>query len=312
MKKSFFQFGFFLLLLYLSSCNNKNTSSSTQDKTVTAFDLKSVFINGDSLHYIDIGKGDPVVLVHGSFGDYREWSAQMDTFANKYRVIAYSRRFAYPNKQIINDSADYSATAHSKDLAEFLKALNLEPVHLVGHSFGAFTALLATMDHPELVRSLTLGEPPVVSLLQNVPGGDTLINNLNATIVPVAEAYKNNDHERAASKFIALAMDDSSYFSRLPQRDRAIMLDNSLEIRGTLFGKNAFHPVSCDSLKELKVPVLLLKGEISPLWIRSIIDELASCISNNEKAILPNTSHGLNYENPSDFNKVVLGFIDKH
>ena len=86
--------------------------------------------------------------------------AQMDTFSKNHRVIAYSRRYAYPNKQVINDSADYTVTPHAKELAEFIKALNLEQVHLVGHSYGAFTALLATIDHPELVRSLTLGEPP--------------------------------------------------------------------------------------------------------------------------------------------------------
>ena len=39
---------------------------------------------------------------------------------------------------------------------------------------------------------------------------------------------------------------------------------------------------------------------------------LNRCLSNKEIAILPNTSHGLEYENPAEFNKIVLGFIDKH
>ena len=110
MKKSFFPFSFFLLLLYLSSCNNSNTSTSTQNKTRTASDVKTIFINGDSIHYIDVGKGDPVVLVHGAFGDYRTWEAQMDTFAQHHRVISYSKRLSYPNNQIINDSTDVSTT----------------------------------------------------------------------------------------------------------------------------------------------------------------------------------------------------------
>ena len=88
-----------------------------------------------------------------------------------------------------------------KDLAEFIKALNLEPVHLVGHSYGAYAALLATMDHPELVRSLTLGEPPVNSLLGNVPGGDTLQNNWDAKFVPVTEAFKNNGQKKRLEAF---------------------------------------------------------------------------------------------------------------
>ena len=160
MKKNFFCIFFLLLLFGLSSCNNSDTGKTTQNENQAVPEVKSVFINGDSIHYIDIGKGDPVVFVHGTLGDYRTWGAQMDTFSKNHRVIAYSRRFALPNKQMINDSADYSAIAHAKDLAEFIKALKLEPVHLVGHSYGAFTALLTTIDHPELVRSLMLGEPP--------------------------------------------------------------------------------------------------------------------------------------------------------
>lgn len=313
MKKNFFPISIFLLLAYLSSCNNSNTGTTAQNETQAVPEVKSIFINGDSIHYIDIGKGDPIVLVHGSLGDYRIWQAQMDTFAKNHRVIAYSRRYAYPNKQIINDSADYTVTPHAKDLVEFIKALNLEPVHLVGHSYGAFTALLATMDHPELVRSLTLGEPPVMSLLQNVSGGDTLVNNFVInTIVPAVQAFKNNDQEKAASIFITGVMNDSLYFSRLPQRNRELILANTLETRGSVFTKNLFPPVSCDDLRKIKTPILLVTGDKSPLFITSIIKELDRCLSNKEKATLPNTTHGLEYENPSEFNKAVLGFIDKY
>jgi pimeloyl-ACP methyl ester carboxylesterase len=45
--------------------------------------VKAILVNGDSINYIDIGKGDPVVFVHGALGDYRTWEAQMDTFAIK-------------------------------------------------------------------------------------------------------------------------------------------------------------------------------------------------------------------------------------
>src|SRR4051812_13419101 len=98
MKKNFFSFSFFLILLYLCSCNNSNTAK-TQSEDGTETELKSIFINGDSIHYIDIGKGDPVVFVHGAFGDYRTWEAQLDTFAQHHRVISYSRRLSYPNSQ---------------------------------------------------------------------------------------------------------------------------------------------------------------------------------------------------------------------
>jgi pimeloyl-ACP methyl ester carboxylesterase len=55
----------------------------------------------------------------------------------------------------------------------------------------------------------------------------------------------------------------------------------------------------------------LLKGDKSPAIFSLIIDELNRCLSNKETATLKNTTHGLEYENPAEFNKTVLGFIDK-
>jgi len=134
MKKIIFSLIFLLSMFCLFSCNGNNTGTTTRDEALAAPEVKAIFINGDSVHYIDIGKGDPVVFVHGAVGDYRTWGAQMNEFAKNHRVISYSRRFAYPNNQVINDSADLTVISHSKDLSEFLKNLNLGPAHLVGHS----------------------------------------------------------------------------------------------------------------------------------------------------------------------------------
>lgn len=313
MKKNFSSLIFLLLLFCMCSCNKSNTGTTTRNETLAAPEVKAVFINGDSIHYIDIGKGDPVVFVHGALGDYRTWGAQMDTFTQDHRVIAYSRRFAYPNKQIIKDSADLSVISHSKDLSEFLKVLNAGQVHLVGHSFGASIALLTAIDNPELVGSLILGEPFIPSLLQNVPSGDNILNNfITKAFVPVAEAFKNNDNEKAVNALVTGVMGDSLYYSRFPQETREILMVNTPEVRGIVFNKNIFPAVSCDDLKKIKIPVLLVKGEISPIVFSSMINELNRCLSNKEIATLTNTTHGLEYENPAEFNKMVLGFIDKH
>src|SRR4030095_1824401 len=311
MKKNFFPL-FFLLLFYLCSCNDRDTSKS-QSEASTGPKVKSIFINGDSIHYIDIGKGDPVVFIHGAVGDYRTWGGQMNEFAKNHRVIAYSRRFAYPNKQVINDLTDLTVISHSKDLSEFLKTLNLGQAHLVGHSFGANTILFTTIEHPELVSSLTLAEAFTPSLLLNAPGGDTILNNFITTaFMPVAEAFKNNDKEKAVTALLTGVMGDSLYFSKLPKQDREIMMANTPELGGITFGKNIFSPVACDDLKKIKVPVLLLNGDKSPLIFSVVINELDHCLSNKERAILPNSSHGLQYDNPDEFNKVVLRFINKH
>ena len=94
-----------------------------------------------------------MVLVHGTLEDYRTWDGQLEAFSKGYRLISYSRRYHYPNEWP-KDATDFSVTLHARDLAAFIKALNLPPVHLVGHSYGAFIALLVARDHPEVIRSL--------------------------------------------------------------------------------------------------------------------------------------------------------------
>jgi len=313
MKKNFFCIILFLVMICLSSCNNGDTDKTTQNENQATPEIKSIFINGDSIHYLDMGKGDPVVFIHGVVGDYRTWGAQMDEFAKNHRVIAYSRRFAFPNKQMINDSVNLTVNSHAKDLSEFLMALNLGKAHLVGHSFGANTALITAIDHPELVHSLTLAEALFPSLVLNTSGGDTIMNNfITTTFMPAAEAFKNNNNEKAVNALINGVTGDNLYSSRLPQKDRDIMMVNTPEIKGILVRQDIFPPVTCDDIKKVKAPVLLLKGDKSPVVFSLTINELNRCLSNREIATLANTSHGLEYENPDGFNKTVLGFIDKH
>ena len=97
MKNIFFFIVFFSLLFCLQACHNTRVGKGTDSEGATAPEVKSIIINGDSIHYVDVGNGDPVIFIHGAVGDYRTHTAQMDTFSNNHRVISYSRRFAYPN-----------------------------------------------------------------------------------------------------------------------------------------------------------------------------------------------------------------------
>lgn len=227
----------------LFACNSKPAKKEADAIHPATPEIKSVFVNGDSIHYVEIGKGDPVIFIHGTLDDYRAWQMQMDTFSKNHRVIAYSRRYAYPNSQVFNDSADYSPAIHAKDLAEFIKALDLGSVHLVGHSYGAYTALLTMMDHPELVKTTTLGEPPLIPLLQNAPGGEAIVNNfMNKSIIPAAKEFKSGNNEKGISVFIGGITDDTAFYSKLPSEVHGMMMANVLELRGAVLQKIRFPP----------------------------------------------------------------------
>jgi pimeloyl-ACP methyl ester carboxylesterase len=109
-----------------------------------------------------------ITIIHGGLDDYRCWQFQIDSFSSKYHTISYSRRFAYPNKWIGNVAQDNTIEDNAKDLAELIRKLDLAPAHLVGASYGAFITLYCASKNPELVKSVVLNEPPMLSFLASI------------------------------------------------------------------------------------------------------------------------------------------------
>lgn len=263
---------------------------------------KQVLVNGVNLNYIEKGDGDPVILVHGTLGDYRTWEEQVDPFSNYFRVISYSRRYHFPNPWPENPS-NFSATVHVKDLVSFIHNLEIQQAHLVGHSFGAFIALLVARDNPELVRTLTLGEPPMPMLL---PPSESNVPNIQ-----IRKAFEEGETEKAVQLFINGVLGDHS-FQKLPLQVRSIMMDNARELEGAITEEHLFAPFSCEDASKMDIPTLLIEGELSPEAFGHAIDNLEKCLPNNERVIIPDASHGLEYENPQDFNRKVLQFLKKY
>src|ERR1700752_3368714 len=104
-------------------------------------DIKRVRASDTELSYVELGQGDPVILVHGGLQDYRMWAEHLPKFANRYRAIAYSRRNHAPNDVSPEGTPDSAADAHGEDLASFVRALGLTKVRIVAHSSGAHAAL---------------------------------------------------------------------------------------------------------------------------------------------------------------------------
>lgn len=302
-----------LLLILFVGCKEKKSTEVINTPKKAEKEFKTVELDGYKINYLDMGEGEPVVFVHGAISDYRVWEAQMDTFAEKYQVIAISRRYAYPNDQTLNDSNDYSVKAHATDLVSILQKLNLGPVHLIGHSYGGFTSLVATLEQPDLVESLILLEPPVNSLLENVPEAAGLGEDFaNDVVIPAAKAFNENNDEAAVALFIGGVMGDSLYYEKAAQSEKTMWLANTPDLKAIASGADVFEYLNCQDLEKLEVPTLLIKGELSPKSLRLTIDELHKCIQNSELKELSEASHGLQHQNPKDFNKMVLDFIENY
>ena len=274
-------------------------------------DIKKVVANGTEFNYIEHGQGSPVILVHGSLNDYRAWGPQMETFSRRYNVIAYSRRYHYPNPWV-GDGKDYSASLHSNDLAALIDALGLGPVGIISHSYGAYASLLLSAGHSELVRALVIGEPPLIPWLEDIPDGSSLgLDFINNVWKPSDQAFQSGDLELGVRIFID-GVSGKGTFSRLPPPVRDMIMDNAPAMAAQTSAQDQFPSFTCQDAGRIKAPALVLTGQMSPKWLQQISYELKRCISQSALSVIPDASHNMQSGNPKAFNETVLSFLEKN
>lgn len=287
--------------------------------------IKTVSVNGTSLAYLEAGRGEPVVFVHGGYSDLRTWSAQTPVFAEEYRAIAYSRRYARPNEDI-PEGQDDQMMPHVEDLAALLVALDAAPAHLVGNSWGAFICLLAAVRNPALVPTLVLGEPPVLPLfVSNVPKPQEMLRLLvrrprtaieimrfgMRVIQPTEKAYKRGDLEGGTTAFVRGVLGADTY-DALPEARRDQMRENqSADVAQML--EAGFPPLTEAEVRGVTTPTLLVTGERSPgLLRRGLTGRLADLLPNARRVEIRDASHIMHEQGSAAFNEAVLLFLRSH
>jgi pimeloyl-ACP methyl ester carboxylesterase len=266
--------------------------------------VKQIAVNGTTLAYVEQGSGEPVVFVQGAVSDFRSWLEPSDALANDFRVIAYSRRGHYPNAE--NADSNYTRAGHAADLIEFLRALGLEKAHLIGHSYGAAVALVAALEEPRLTGSLILGEPSPFPPLFSTDES-SLLDGQKAGFEKVTRLAEKGETQQAVREFLHTVIGIDA-FSLLPAERRAAALENA----GTLLPMLQSYydsPVRAVHLKNLKVPTLLITGEISPVVARLSCRTLDRNLPNSKIAVLKCASHGLHLENAEGFSRLVSDFL---
>ena len=278
--------------------------------------LNALDVNGTRLAYRISGDSGamPVVFVHGTLSDFRSWRGQENAFAQLYRVLVYSRRSHHPNPRVVDTNQVYSPKVHAEDLAALLLTLELAPAHVVGSSYGGYLALALARQHPHLVRSLVLGEPPILPLLTTSEAGDAARRSfyLN-TLDPARRAFARGDSVVGLRMFY-----DGIYgrgqFDNLPVAARGELLGHSFEMRQELLANRDeyFAPVSCAELGRVTTPVLVVRGERSPRLFQLVSDELARCLRSDTTVTIPGASHPPHLGNPGYYNQVVARFLASH
>jgi non-heme chloroperoxidase len=269
-------------------------------------DASRIEVNDVEIHYLEKGTGEPLILLHGGLYDLRSWEPQFEEFSKKARVISYSRRYSYPNKNTL--TADYRpALTDAADLKALLGKLGLKKVHLVGLSYGALTGLIFAIENPNMVASMTLAEPPAHQLIRDTPNGERMYQDFLNELEPMKEAFRAGDDRLAIVNFSRNMGRD---FEKLPPAAAATMLQNAPALKAiNLSPHPAFPGIKKEDLRKLKVPTLMIKGERADRLHSAVTDELARLIPGARSVTVPEAGHASPRENPVFFNSTVFEFL---
>ena len=270
--------------------------------SVGKLQIHKIFVNGLWLSYEDVGKGPPVVLVPGTLSDFRIWTNQVEPFSLRGRVLAYSRRYNWPNSAP-GTGADGSMQRQVEDLAALIKGMGLAPAHIVGHSYGGTIALFLALRHPETVRTLVLAEPGVPAVLENVPGMEADVKARQDFATAAGQAFASGDAERVVktlADFVAPGVN-------LPTEMHSMFVSNVPAAK--VEGGARF---TCEDARPITMPTLVVTGDRSPILFRHQAEIVARCVPGAELARIPAASHPMQVMNPQAFNDAVLAFVAKH
>jgi pimeloyl-ACP methyl ester carboxylesterase len=266
--------------------------------------MHTLHVNGTDMAYLEVGKGPPLVCVHGSLGDFRTWSPVLGPLSKKHRVIAVSLRHFFPEHwDGVGDT--YSIAQHVADVIGFIEKLDAGPVDLMGHSRGGHISFRAAQRRPDLLRRLILAEPGGeldVSLDPAKPGP----SQLKARFTVSAKRILAGDID-GGLKFFFDTVEGDGAWARLPETPRQQLRDNAFTLVGQV--RDNRPPYSRLDAESIRMPTLFIGGANTEGLLPQVLHTLAAHVPASRKAMIPDASHWMFEQAPQRFCEIVLEFL---
>ncbi len=288
--------------------------------------------DGARLHYHDLGRGDPVILLHGFAMPAALWLPFVVPLMNRYRFILPDLRgFGGSHQLALSDNCLLSQ--HANDLADLIEDLNLHDIRLGGLSMGACTAMQYHRLHGfERVHSyLHIDQSPCV---RNGPDwqhgllGSEQASRLGHwhSVMDELKAYRKLPYEQlpkplrralwnSLSEFFGAAFHQRHWklFTRLAQHE--------LLIRRV--APTANWPIYLDSVRsymeddydwraslpQIEVPMTVLIGRDSVMYPAAGQAHIAELVPHARVVTINNCGHAIPFEAPKRFHRELREFL---
>jgi pimeloyl-ACP methyl ester carboxylesterase len=269
------------------------------------FTFKDININ-----YIDVGNGEPLVFVCGTFTKLQSWNYQINYFKEKMRVIAFDNRGTGKSSR---PDYLYKMEMLVEDLKNLLDYLGItEGVHLCASSMGAMISQVFALNYPKIVKTLILCAPtayiPVKTCDQNVLTYDMLKKlDLNKRV----EYWFPLIYSRAFRKRLREDKDLYDQISR--DMNFCAQIIDSPEYKDYINQNEALRDFDIRNIiKNITQPTLILSGLKDLMSISGMLTFIHEQIPNSIHEAIPGMGHAFNIEAPEDTNKIMWSFLQKY
>jgi pimeloyl-ACP methyl ester carboxylesterase len=226
--------------------------------------------------YDEYGEGEPLVLMHGGLVDARFFEPNLGPLAEHFHVYTPERR-GHGHTPDVPGPITYQLMAD--DTIAFLETVVREPADLVGHSDGAFVAMLVAMQRPELVKRLVM-----------ISGGFSK----EGEAAPDAEWDVDAIAEFLGPAYAEVSPDGLDHF----------------KVVATKIGEMAAREphLKASDLAAVTARSLVMFSDDDLVTMGHVV-EMYDALPNAELAVVPGTSHFLTQEKPALVNALVLDFL---
>jgi pimeloyl-ACP methyl ester carboxylesterase len=271
--------------------------------------VKAMPVNGYPMAYLEHGAGVPVILVHGTNGDYRSFAPQMEPLGARYRAIAVSLRHYYPEPW--DGAGEFSARQHVEDVIAFIEAVGAGRAFLVGHSRGGHVSMHVALRRPDLLRGLVLVEPglPPAALLPGSPDGERFAAVRSERTRRLTELVNAGKIDEAVELFVDAISGPGTYRARSEAANQ-MTRDNIRTALGE--ARDTRDPVTRERAATLKLPCLLIGGDKSPPRFAPVLAALESAIPGARLLVIRDAGHTMYRTHAAAFNDALLAFMAAH
>ena len=247
----------------------------------------------------------PLLLLHSSMSSKTQWNRLGEALRSRYRVIAIDL-YGYGEAPFPLQAEEFSLAREAERVGQLVnQQIGNRPFHLIGHSYGAATALRYAYGHPDRLLSIGLYEPVAFHLL---PQQDAAVKQMQAVSEEVRKALAADDAASATEHFVDFWSGSGTYARMEPDRQMTmqryihkVVLDFQ-----ALFGE----PLTAADYRRIELPSCLLWSPQSPLPPRQVAAVLERTLPRIESHRVTG-GHMAPITNPDEVNRHWMRFLQR-